>query len=318
MEKITYKPLIAHLKQSGDQYNQLYEEQEMRFGTLSPAVVYSWIVKVLEPIVAATAHDEILAGKIFQILYKRLLPLLGNQLAVTYEQEYQSAWMMLKKNPHLMQTSPLRVLEALNSALLSIRRYQPAHVSEWITLMDQTIADYKTVEDFLIAGRVYAWLCGMAHLRDQALRDSTLLSADLISLIEKRSGHTLDLLRQRRWMPFDKPAFAGTAGGFSGLQGTFTTLPMVALIENQIIASDHENTCALFADSLGSVLLTEIPIRAGDVKNQADQKAWTIFRSQFGGEVIPYDDVSSAVIKDHTIVFTRRSSFHLFIYGWHV
>lgn len=316
MEKIKHKPLIEHLKRTGDQYDQLCRHYEMRFGAIPSAVLTSWIVRIIEPIITATTAQEAQAGKIFQVLYKNILQLLGNQLAMTYEQEYRSAWMILAGNPQLMQTSPSRLVNAINSALLSFRRFQPNKVLGWIASMGQTIQHCNTVEEFLACGRVYAWLCGMAHLREKAIADVSVLRDDLKDLIESNSGQTLHELTGKQWRSAT-PVFAGVAGGFTGLSGAFITPPQVALIDNQIVATDNKYACALFADAFGSVLLPGLPITVQQVNGRVSQDAFRSFVSRFGTKVVPFEDVSSSVMKDNTLVITRQTSFHLFIYGWH-
>src|SRR5690349_20492677 len=131
MEKVKYQPLLEHLVKSGELYNQLCRDHELHYGEINPQLLTSWIVRVIEPVVSASAKTEAEVGKVFQCLYKAILPLLGNQLAVSFEQEYQQAWMMLAKAPHLMQSSPARIVTALNSALQTIRAYKPEKVSAW-------------------------------------------------------------------------------------------------------------------------------------------------------------------------------------------
>lgn len=318
MEKITYKPLIEHLQQSGDLYNQMYRDSEIRFGAIPKGVIVSWIVQVIQPIVSATSEGKAeQVSKTFQALYKTLLTLLGSQLGVTYEQEYQSAWLMFEKNPHLMQ-SPLRVVDALNSALVSIRQYQPAKVATWISYMHKTIADCKTIDDFLKCGRIYAWLCGMAYLRDRALRDLSTMGDDFRRIFEKRTGYAMDSTVAKYKMRYETPTFAGVVGGFIGNGGPFHIPPRVALVEDQIIAADNHGTCALFADSFGSMLLPGVPIKFETVHAEATQNPFTVFQSKYGKQKIPFDDVNAAVLKDGVLVLTRESSYYLFVYGWHV
>src|SRR5688572_12085265 len=131
MEKVKFAPLIGHLQSSAEVYNQMNRDHEMRFGEIPGEAIASWIVQVVEPVVASGAREVEEAGKIFNTFYKTLLTMLGNQLAVTYEKEYQSAWLMLSKNPGLVQASFGRLFNALNNAMLSIRKYQPERVEDW-------------------------------------------------------------------------------------------------------------------------------------------------------------------------------------------
>lgn len=316
MEKITFRPLIDHLGKSGGLYDQLYREHELRYGSLSPPLLTSWIVGVIEPVVVAAAEDEAQAGKVFSCFYRSLLPLLGNQLAVIHEREYQQAWAMLAKNAALMRHSPATIVNAVNSALLTLRRYQPGNVLRWISLMEQTIARCKTTEDFLRCGRIYAWMCGLAQLRQQAMDDLMVMSYELKAELENVSSTSLYDVIGRHWFFEKQPSFAGVAGGFTGLGGPFRNPPRVSMIGAQIVAADDQIVCALFADSFGSILISETPFQAPEVAAQASLEPFQTFQSRYGRRLIPFDDTTSAVMAVNTLVMTRKSSFYLYIYGW--
>lgn len=317
MEKIKYKPLLEHLMKSGELYNQLCRDHELHYGEINPQLLTAWIVRVIEPVVSASAKTEAEAGKIFQCLYRAVLPLLGNQLAVSFEREYQQAWMMLAKAPHLMQGSPSRIVGALNSALQTIRTYKPEKVSAWINLMEQTIPECKTAEDFLRCGRIYAWLSGLAHLREKAMDDIVALSPSIKAFIEKHSSTSLADAIGRHWF-FDKdPSFAGVAGGFTGFGGPFRSPPRVSMMDNLIVAADNMSSCALFTDSFGSTIITEVPFTASEIIAQSTPKPFLNFKNHNNKTLTPYNDVTSAVVTKNTLVMTRESSFLLYIYGWH-
>lgn len=316
MEKIKFGPLIGHLQNSADVYNQLYRDHEMQFGEIPGPVLTSWIVRVVEPVIVASARTEDEAGKIFQPFYKGLLRMLGNQLAVTYEQEYQSAWMMLQKNPGLVQTSFPRVFNAINGALISVRKYRPEWVEDWIAHMSATITNCHTFDEFLSIGRIYAWLCGLSQFRERAITELASLSPELKAAIAKESGNDLNNLL-KRW-PFPKPVFTGTSGGFAGLQGSFVELPRVAWIDNQLVATDGHTSYALFADNFGSVLLSDNTTDPLTIRAQANNEGIKTFNSKFDDKLVSFDDVTSSVMVDNTLVLSRNSSFYLYIFGWHV
>lgn len=317
MEKITFRPLIDHLGKSGELYNQLYHQHELRYGSLSPQLLTSWIVRVIEPVVVAVATDESQAGKVFNAFYRSLLPLLGNQLAITYEHEYQQAWAMLAKNAVLTQEAPAKIISAVNNALTTLRIYQPGKVLRWIGLMDQTIAMCKTVDDLLRCGRIYAWLCGLAQFRQRAMDDIVATAPELKAVMERASSTSLYDVIGRHWFLGDEPSFAGIAGGFRGLEGPFRIPPKVALVGKQIVATDDQGTCALFADSFGSILISDTPFVAPEIMARASRQPFLEFQSRHGKRLVPFDDVTSAVMVMNTLVMTRESSFYLYIYGWH-
>lgn len=319
MEKISYEPLIGHLKENGAQYNQLYLEHELRYGPVSKGQLGSWTVQVLEPIVkcAAEAKPEAVP-KLFRALFSELLKLLGSQAAVVHEQEYKAAWQLCCAMPQLMQQSPLRMLQAINSALLSIRTYQPQSVMAWISLMEKSAGFCQSPEEFMICGRVNAWLCGLAHLREKVEASFSSLppllqqSLQQGSLPEVPLGETL----RKPWLGTHLPAFKGEAGGFIGWGTGFNIPPRVALWGQYFVATDNRSSFALFADSFGKVLLPHIAVDPQEIRRTATNTALKAFEAKWGRQHIPFNDISSCAMLDNTLVLTRTSSHFLYIYGW--
>jgi hypothetical protein len=318
MEKITYQPLINHFKEQADQYNQLYHAHEIKYGAVDASIISSWMVKIIEPIlrdVTVAAPDK-LPG-MCKALFTELLQLLGNQSGIIYENEYQAAWLLLKKTPSVVTVHPLRTLKAINSALESLRTYKPENIFYWISLMDASIVYCQNIEELLSLGRIYAWLCGMAHLRERAKVEFGLLREELKSAVRSNSALKIDFTSalNSEWMHSKQPLFVGEVGGFIGYGGNFTSPPLVAQIGNDIFATDLKNSCAFFADSFGKVLIADIPLAPEVIAKNSNVHEIVTFKSKYIN-LIPFDDVSSCVIKNSTLVLTRKSSHHLFVYGW--
>lgn len=313
MEKVTHAPLIAHLKGNGQQYNQMYREHELRFGSMPDRLINEWIVEVIEPIVRATSETEDESGKIFRELYKNMLTLLGSQLAVTYEKEYRAAWAMLASNPHIAQTSPQRLINAINSALITIRKHKPDQVITWVNHMTCVIPYCQTIDEVLHCGRIFAWTSGLVHLRAKGIEGLASLSDQLLEIFKQRSGYDAQELINMRWTSA-KPVFVGVAGGFAGLDGVFTAPPTLCLYGDQVIAKDDHTVCAVFADLFGTLVLPQA-LLSHDLQARGKEDFLSVL-SDFGKQTIPFDDVTSSVRIHNTLVVARSSSFHLFIYGW--
>ena len=59
MEKITYPPLVAHLQDQHNFYNQLYLDHELKYVMADTQLLHKWIVGVIEPIVVeATKNNQ--------------------------------------------------------------------------------------------------------------------------------------------------------------------------------------------------------------------------------------------------------------------
>jgi hypothetical protein len=183
--------------------------------------------------------------------------------------------------------------------------------------MDLAVPFVQSVEEFLSVGRITAWLCGMAHLRSKAMEEFFMLRDDLKLQLDSVSGQSegLENLFKDEWWGVMLPTFIGEVGGFVGYGGSFSTPPLVALVSNQIIATDKKNSAGFFADHLGKVLLNEVPVSSEFISKSARLDDWISIKSRTPG-LVPFDDVSSAVLKNSTLVLTRKSSHYLYVYGW--
>lgn len=314
MEKIKYAPLIQHLKDNEESYNKLCKSYELQYGPLENMVLRSWMIKVIEPVIIeidASYPDKL--STVFNALFSELLRILGNKTGRVFEEEYMAAWSLLKRIPSIVTAHPSRVIRAIDSGIEAIRSFHPDKVLSWISQMDHSIGSCDRLDEILTLGRVYAWQAGMAHLRSKVISElSVLPKLHEIIFPEDKS---LKKALQYEWPEYKKSTFAGEAGGFVGNGGYFHASPLVALIENEILVTDGKVTCAFFADQFGKVLLPEIPVMPKTIIQKSDIGSLAFFKSKYGEQVIPFDDITSCVIKHSTFVLTRRSSHYLYVYG---
>ncbi|PVY42359.1 hypothetical protein [Pontibacter virosus] len=318
MEKISYTPLIQHLQENGVLYNQLYQENELKYGPIDRAVLSRWMVQTVEPIVRAV--DALYPDHLpqtFRACYTYTLQLLGNKAGIVHEEEYQAAWRLCVKVPSLVGLYPGRLLSAINAALDSIRAHQPEQVMQWIAAMEGTIGYVPALEEFLALGRINAWLVGMAHLRERAQQEFSKLRDVLKqALLGAFPNLNLGSAFEQEWPEKAAPQFIGAPGGYVGYGGTFASPPRVTQLGNQLLASDGEQAYAFFADAFGSVLLPDVPVQPKAVLKRSNLQGLEAYKARFGKQAIPFDDVISAVLLPSTLVLTRASSHHLFVYGW--
>jgi hypothetical protein len=315
LEKISFLPLKQHLQDTFLFYNQLYADQELKSGRIDRVLLSRWIVEVIEPISqAAFQIDQQALPAVFRTFYGSLLRLLGNGQALTYEQQYRAAWSMTLQIPQLLTRDAKGILNAINSALIALRTYQPGRLDNWIELMQQTIPYCQNKDQFLNCGRFNAWLCGMAHLRSQALKLYPELP-EQVKVVLNTLNLPLTAALKGTWIESDTLRFEGVAGGFSGFEGGFVRPPRVARIGGIVMATDQESSSALFADTLGKVLMKDIAVRPETIISQSSTTAFSAFQKLHGGTGIDDTDLTSCVQTDDGFVLTRSSSHYLFIYS---
>jgi len=308
MEKITYPPLIAHLKEQADFYNEQYKAHEIKHGAIESALLIEWTVAVAEPIIQKVDewNPEYLPT-VFNAIFSTLLKCLSDNYAVAHSTEVQAALGIAQYAPACVAAAPSRILNALYSAVRSIREHQPDKVFDWIDCMEQSSPYCRTVEVFLNCGRICAWLCGMAHLRPRAIAGYDTFSETLKqSFLKNTPVGELTVAFQNPWLNTDAGIFKGVVGGFAGYGGPFQFPPILAKFGNYIFATDGIVGVALFADHFGKVVLTQKYADPDLIKALKDQVVNP--KDQY-----PKDTKTSAIV-NNTLFLTRNSSHYIYIY----
>ena len=319
MEKIRLPQLIEELSDNSTLYNQWYRESEMKYGSIPSQTITSWMVEVVEPIVEAVVALNSASEKVHEVvkaLYLEILKLIGNGLAIRYEDEYKAAWLLMAKMPNIVVKFPIKTILLLNDVLLNLHRYAPENVSYWCKLIESSTIEIKTIDDFKIAGRIYAWKCGMAHIRTRLKADYAKLSENLQLkiLLNLDQDKTADDLFENPWSN-SNTKFEGVQGGFVGSTGYFEHPPRLAQIGEHIFVSDSKNTYALFADQFGKVLLPANTIDTSYIVSRT--KSLDTSEKWFGKVSTEIDSstISSVVRTKDTLVFTLQNSFFLYVYS---
>lgn len=319
MEKISLPQLIAELSDNSALYNQWYKESEMKYGTIPSQTLANWIVEVVEPIVEATIALNSASEKVHEIvkaLYLETLKLIGSGLAIRYEDEYKAAWLLMAKMPNLVVKFPIKTILLLNDVLLNLNRYAPEKINDWCKLIESSAIEIKTIEDFKIVGRIYAWKCGLAHIRTRLKADYAALSENLQLTILQNLGSDITAydLFENPWSNRNTN-FEGVQGGFVGTTGYFEHPPKLAQIGEHIFVSDSKSSYALFADQFGKVLLPANAVDAAYIVSKAKHydtsEKWT---EKVNAEM-DTSTISSVVATKDTLFFTLQNSYFLYIYS---
>ncbi len=318
MEKINFPPLIAELTANSALYNQWYNDAELKYGTLSTPILMSWMVEVVQPIVLETSAVNSAPEKVHEVvkaLYLESLKLIGSGLAIRYKEEYKSAWLLLMQLPHLVLKFPVKIISLLHDVLSNLHTYAPAKTVVWCQLMKNSSFDIKTIEDFKIAGRIYAWKCGLAHLRSRLKEDFQTLSEELKHTILKNlSEEATGQIFEFRWSTHTIK-FEGVHGGFKGSEGFFEHPPKLAQIDEYLFATDSINNYALFADQFGKVLLPANTVDSNYILSNSKPFDSVEKWLGKGKEQIDAHKISSIVTTKDTLAFTLQNSYFIYLFS---
>ena len=319
MEKISLSQLIVELSDNSALYNQWYKESEMKYGNISSQTLANWMVDVVEPIVEATVALNSATEKVHEVvkaLYLEALKLIGSGLAIRYEDEYKAAWLLMAQMPNLVVKFPTKTISLLNDVLLNLHMYAPEKTMYWCKLIVSSRVEIKTIEDFKIVGRIYAWKCGLAHLRIRLNGDFAELSENLQRTILQNldSDKTADDLFENPWSNRNIK-FEGVQGGFVGTTGFFEHPPKLAQIGEHIFVSDSKSSYALFADQFGKVLLPANAVDAAYIVSKAKQLDTSEKWIEKVNAEMDTSTISSVVATKDTLFFTLQNSYFLYVYS---
>jgi hypothetical protein len=319
MEKISCPQLITELSGKSTLYNQWYNESEMKYGSLPSQAISGWMKEIIEPVVEAAVTVNSAPEKLHEVvkaLYLESLKLIGSGLTMRYKDEYKEAWLLMAKMPNLVVKFPLKTILLLNDVLSSLHRYAPGKIIDWCKLIRISCPEIKTIEDFKIAGRIYAWRCGLAHLRTRLKKDYEELPENLQQTIINTISpdKNILILFENRWQK-GHTSFEGVQGGFVGSAGFFESLPRLAQIGENIFVTDSKNTYALFADQFGKILIPANTVDASYVLSNSKQSGTLGKWLGKDGEAIGISSASSIVKTEDIMVFTLQNSYFLYLFS---
>ncbi|MBS7256314.1 hypothetical protein [Flavobacterium branchiicola] len=319
MEKISFPELIAELSEKSALYNQWYNESEMKYGSLPSLVIAAWMTEVVEPIVKATVAQNSAPEKIHEVvkaLYQESLKLIGSGQAIRYKKEYKTAWLLMAQMPNLAVKFPVKTISLLNDVLSNFHLYAPEKIIDWCELVQTSSDAIKTIEDFKTIGRIYAWKCGLAHLRIRLKTDYNELSENLKETIVNTIDFPVNTTRifEQPWTN-NHTKFEGVQGGFKGNTGFFEHPPKLAEIDGNIFVTDSKSNYVLFADQFGKVLLPADTVDTSYILSNT--KRLETLEKWIGkdNEKIDGSTISSVVATKDTLVFTLQNSYFLYLFS---
>jgi len=306
MEKLSYIPLVKHLKEHEEYYSNLLAQYELHHGTVDGNMISSWMINSIQPLVERICKGD--EGKIFRIhraLFNSLLELKGNGQLIDEVEHFQKAWRILEQVPEIFSTSPGEILKIINQGLKGILTFQREKAQNWIEQMHSLVVFCSNQEEIKSLARILAWFNGLAHLRTKALQNFETLSDRLKQEITSLTGLSLEN-NENFGEPWGEIRETRKYGGFIGFEdGIFIQPPLIGLIDGLPMATDSREIVALFNDSFGTVLLKGLNYPSENILSSVTKTP--------NSYINRYDDVSSSVVINKTLIFTRKSSYQIYI-----
>jgi hypothetical protein len=300
--------LATHLEANRDTLNQRVLELQRSSAGFDPQVFADAISDLVPPILAAVeAEGDGFASIVAQSLVDAALELAASgQL----EGAIRDAWVsLLPRLGAQLAQEPRRIVAAVSNALANLQRNPGARPAQWLATMT-ALAPSTDAATFLAAGQVAAWRAGMAAFRADALAIARSLDPAVLQVAAGASPAQLDQLAQDPW--FD-PAPGPTGGGgdgavrvgsFRGFGGAFVRPPLLALLDDHVVATDGDGEWFVFADAFGSAVVRAGGTAARAVSTQGAPPVALDIPEVLSWVVAPGGVVVSSALS-HAVIFTK-------------
>lgn len=271
---VTDDPFARALEAGRSRYNALFALARMGQPRLHPEAFLEHLRTTVRLIVKAVhRHDPERVGPVLDVLYEQSLDLVGRGW-MGPQARYPMlglGWQTLfVAQAGLLAQDPQRVVVALTNALYNLSMVPSARPKTWIAGMGKAGKHVTGLEEWLEAGKVLAWRCGLVQYRSGVLETCTRLSPAVAAVtlgldeIDAASlPSLLDALKENPWLrpedfraaPSEKKRLrlVKVCGGFRGTGGPFLTPPRVTLREGALVVWDRAFLWELHADAFGAV-----------------------------------------------------------------
>lgn len=324
------------LTRNRERLNTKFIYARQMFPQLDSGVFSGCLTQMVQPVVLTMEDEsEEVIDRVLEVLYDFSLDLIGKgylgpkgkypELLFAWEKLFCSASHLLRQDPRLFAGSVLNAVYNLSSL-------QEQRSKQWTELMQMLSGDCDTISLFLDAGKVAAWRCGLAHYRQAALEIAETLKPSILARIlelppEADPVAVLDAIKNDPWLT---PAAALTKdsqqsqlkvarvlGTFRGFGGVMLRPPHVQLLDNEIFASDNENSYLVSADVFGGTLQRTADLSPS--KQKKSQRAFivdkhgTVAKDHYSSKIPELADSTSCASTESTLAVTIPRSHSVYI-----
>lgn len=343
-EQIKNPALIELFKLNREKLNSLFSFYKFTYPVIEKEVVFFYISFIVEPVFEKNSNrDKEQLSAFLLSLYEKILELIGkNFLGNSGRYPFFEAKFIqcLEDSNEFLFQNPDLYISSVSNAIVNLGIVDFLKLENWLSKFQKLNKKAITIQELLDAGKVCAWICGMAQYRQKALEICKYLDVGLLEIAldisNIRNINRENFIARLEADPWMHPANAikenspkkkfllKRIGKFIGFGGEFLTPPKVEFLDNEFIVYDAKNFYVLFSDIFGSHLqrisedtyLTlaseqSPPVRTdfsiakeGRVKMKTDEL-----------EYKPLANYSSYASNDTTICITSPYSHCLFVVG---
>jgi hypothetical protein len=332
--------LAAVLADRRQTLNASFAAARLEYPGLEGDRVLAFLAQTLARL-AAVVPDHA-AGPVIEGLFRVALPLIAKGLIGPAARIplISSGWeRLLPCRPEWLAAEPQRLARALGNALYHLGRQAGARPGDWIDMMATLGVAARSPDQWLDAGKLAAWRCGMAQYRSSALQLASALEATLAGIAlgagpgvdEPDRERMLARLRADPWAEActlgtapRRPRLVATIGGFRGLGGPFLVPPRVCEMNGRLLVDGGQASFQVHADRYGSAFVRTTVALGKDPEGPF--RTWNRHREQvsldadgrvtWSGQTASFPELAqaeSAAFDGHTLAVAHPLSHHLFL-----
>ncbi len=322
MSTLVHPSLAGVLRSSRAEFNARFVEMKRRHPELDADGFSAVLQTMVDPIAEAVqaVNPDRVAPAVWAA-YDAALIVAAEKLAGPGGRypAISRAWQeLLPAVARLVAAAPHRVIGAVTNALAQLAGTHGVRAEEWTERLLRIAPSVTTVDEFLRAGQVAGWRCGLAHYREGALAAADALPpAVALRLLEAPADASWPAvgaqLRQERWW---NPAHAAepgplrvvrTTGAFRGFGGLFIEPPVVAAMGEQIFVRSGVGHWLLTCDAFGATFYRAEPAEFEAAWRETSKLKIVSTSIRYDGatrELPAVGEISSAAATSDTIAVT--------------
>jgi hypothetical protein len=269
MSTAPFSPMLAGVLRSGrDGFNARFADMKRRHPSLDADAFSHVLLQSIAPLAESVGREQPdRVPAVVWAAYDAALQLVAERLSgpsgrhPLIEQSWQR---LLPAVTPLLTQSPGRMIAAVSNALCHLSSTMGADPEGWVERMLACAPHLTTVEQFLGAGQLAAWRCGLAHFREGALAAGDGLPEEVaLRLLGCTGGERWAAVRARVaehpwWTPGEtvsdtpKPRVVKTVGSFRGFGGLFAEPPIVGMVDGNFVVRSGDEAWLLICDAFGA------------------------------------------------------------------
>ena len=259
--------LAEALEARRSDFNARFRLAAQRYPQLDGQELLRFMAECIDPLIRAV-HERAPAAKaeVLAVAYDCALQLTGQRLTLESGRyrAVPATWReLLPAAAAFVAASPSLVIPALSNAAHQLTGSNDDSAQRWKTRLLQVVGVCTNAGEFLRAGQVIAWLCGLAHYREGALAALQQLpiavAGKILHVAAQQVAPALQRLQTDPWFDPFSTRNAGLrvvrhAGAFRGFGGAFIRPPLLRSVAGGWLVQSGADYWLLIADAFGATL----------------------------------------------------------------